>query len=247
MKKPDPRTLWLVAGLIVLSLVLYVLNFAIFRDARSLYFYTLLNLAFAPLEVLVVGLVINRLLAAREKRSLLHKLHMVIGVFFAEVGTGLIRELNGFDADFDAIRGHLLFTADWAGSDFVRAEKAIGSAQTGIDSRNCDMDPLRRFICAKRDFLLALLGNPTLLEHERFTEMLWAVFHLMDELQSRSELRDLPDPDMDHLTLDMRRAYSQLLAEWLEHVRHLKSVYPYLYSLAVRTNPFDPAADVEMR
>jgi hypothetical protein len=25
---------------------------------------------------------------------------------------------------------------------------------------------------------------------------------------------------------------------------HLRSMYPYLFSLAVRTNPFDPAASV---
>jgi len=30
--------------------------------------------------------------------------------------------------------------------------------------------------------LLGLLGNPNLLEHDSFTDLLWAVFHLMEEL-----------------------------------------------------------------
>jgi hypothetical protein len=245
-KKREDRTLWLAVGLVCLSLALYGLNYAFFHDARDLYFYTLLDLAFIPLEVLVVTLVINRLLAAREKRALLNKLNMVIGAFFSEVGTDLVRLLNGFDTDFETIRPNLLFTMHWRDVDFVSAEKSVVRAETGIDSRNCDMEPLRGFICAKRDFLLSLLGNPNLLEHERFTEMLWAVFHLMEELQFRTDLQDLPEPDLDHLSGDLRRAYALLLAEWLEHLRHLKNTYPYLFSLAVRTNPFDESAEVEV-
>jgi hypothetical protein len=42
----------------------------------------------------------------------------------------------------------------------------------------------------------------------------------------------------------MARAYGRLLSEWLRYVEHLKGQYPYLYSFAVRTNPFDPAAHV---
>jgi len=30
-------------------------------------------------------------------------------------------------------------------------------------------------------------------------------------------------------------------------MRHLKKEYPYLFSLAVRTNPFDPRASVEVK
>jgi len=33
----------------------------------------------------------------------------------------------------------------------------------------------------------------------------------------------------------------------LAHMEHLKNEYPYLFSLAVRTNPFDPNASVEVR
>ena len=33
-----------------------------------------------------------------------------------------------------------------------------------------------------------------------------------------------------------------LIAEWLAYMRHLKKNYPYLFSLALRTNPFDPQA-----
>jgi len=37
-----------------------------------------------------------------------------------------------------------------------------------------------------------------------------------------------------------------LVREWLSHLEHLKVDYPYLFSLAVRTNPFDPNASAEV-
>jgi voltage-gated potassium channel len=82
-----------------------------------------------------------------------------------------------------------------------------------------------------------------LLEHETFTDLLWAVFHLTEELASRPALTALPDPDLDHLSGDMGRAYGLLASQWLDYMRHLESAYPYLFSLAVRLNPFDPDAE----
>jgi hypothetical protein len=33
-----------------------------------------------------------------------------------------------------------------------------------------------------------------------------------------------------------------LVQQWLEYVKYLKDNYPYLFSLAMRTNPFDQTA-----
>ncbi len=90
---------------------------------------------------------------------------------------------------------------------------------------------------------MRLLENPNLLEHERFTDLLWAVFHLTEELVFRGELLgDLPDADCEHLNIDLRRAYSQLTIEWIFYTAHLKESYPFLYSLAARVNPMNPQA-----
>jgi hypothetical protein len=43
---------------------------------------------------------------------------------------------------------------------------------------------------------------------------------------------------------DMRRAFGLLFREWLRYMQHLKGDYPYLFSLAVRTNPMNPEARV---
>jgi hypothetical protein len=90
--------------------------------------------------------------------------------------------------------------------------------------------------------MLALLENPQLYEHDRFTDLMHAVFHLAEELISRERLVDLPNPDYDHLSGDITRVYGQLVVEWLTYMQHLKKHYPYLFSLAMRTNPFDAHA-----
>ena len=94
----------------------------------------------------------------------------------------------------------------------------------------------------KAKFLVGLLENPSLLEHESFTELLQAVFHLHEELQNRKELVNLPQSDLNHLSHDIKRGYVLLVGQWLNYMKHLKSNYPYLFSLAMRTNPFDEKA-----
>jgi hypothetical protein len=116
-----------------------------------------------------------------------------------------------------------------------------------IDVRKNDLAGLKLFLSGKRDFLLRLLENQNLLEHETFTELLWAVFHLTEELEARSDLAHLSAADREHIAIDIRRAYIILISEWLSYMRHLKKEYPYLFSLAVRTNPFDEHASASFK
>ncbi|MDZ4063823.1 MAG: hypothetical protein U1E22_04060, partial [Coriobacteriia bacterium] len=80
--------------------------------------------------------------------------------------------------------------------------------------------------------------------HRSFTDCLWAIFHLSEELERRGDFGELPDSDLLHLTGDIKRAYAALAVEWLDYAQHLQTAYPYLFSLAVRTNPLDPNASI---
>jgi hypothetical protein len=115
-----------------------------------------------------------------------------------------------------------------------------------VDSSEGDLEALKDFLRAKRGFMLGLLGNPNLLEHDEFTDLLWAVFHLLEELEARRSLAGLVPADMEHLSGDIRRAFNYLLREWVVYLQHLQQDYPYLFSLAVRTNPLNPDARVEI-
>ena len=55
------------------------------------------------------------------------------------------------------------------------------------------------------------------------------------------------ESDYTHLAGDMKRVFTLLVYEWLAYMKHLKDNYPYLFSLAMRTNPFDETASPVVR
>lgn len=233
--------------LLALSSVFYLVHYAVFRDSHHIFIYLLGDIAFVPIEVLLVTLIIHRLLNEREKRDMLKKMNMVVGVFFSEVGTALLKSLSAFDSQPDKIGARLVVASNWSEQEFSMVEKYIKNYDCKIEINRGDIEGLRDFLIGERRFLLALLQNPNLLEHETFTDILWAVTHLTEELSHRKDLRTLPNADYEHLAGDVKRAYILLIEEWLAYMKHLKESYPYLFSLAVRTNPFDPAASPEVR
>jgi hypothetical protein len=108
------------------------------------------------------------------------------------------------------------------------------------------LEAVRDLLAHHREFLLRLLENPMLLEHEVFAELLWAVFHLQEELSARPDLPASPAPDLEHLVADAERAYAQVVAQWLDHMIHLRRSYPFLFSFAARTNPLREDARAEV-
>ena len=72
--------------------------------------------------------------------------------------------------------------------------------------------------------------------------MLLAILHLMGEIEARDSLDDLPSSDMKHIAYDIKRVYDHLIWQWLDYMRHLHEPYPYLYSLEIRTSPFNKNA-----
>ncbi|MBN1884163.1 MAG: hypothetical protein JW876_01405 [Candidatus Krumholzibacteriota bacterium] len=124
------------AALVALSAAIYAAHWLLFRDAHHIFVFLVEDIAFVPVEVLLVTLIIHRLLAARERCATMNKMNMVIGAFFSDPGTDLLAILAG----------------------------------------------------------------------------------------------------------DATRAYRALALQWTGYLGHLRDGYPYLFSLAVRLNPFDPAA-----
>jgi len=239
---------FLVAAAIILlatSVMLYLIHYLIFRDAHHIYIYLLGDFAFLPLQVLLVGLIIDRILSWREKQAMLTKMNMVVGVFFSEMGTRLLGELlPGFDRPL--IIARLGVRPNWNANDFRQATAFADSLKPQADGRAINLEALKDFLSHERDLVLRLLENPNLLEHERFTDMLWAVSHLAEELEARPQLHNLPKSDEAHIGADIGRAFGALAAQWLEYVQHLRSNYPYLYSLVLRTHPLQdhPSATV---
>ena len=236
------RELALGVSLIALAAVLYLVHYVLFRNAHHIFIYLVGDLAFLPIEVLLVTIIIHRLLTLREKRVMLKKLNMVIGAFFSEVGTRLLVRLACYLPDIDGLRAEIHPTGQWSAKEFDALARLVASREIRLEAGRGTLEELKEFLSERQDFILRLLENSTLLEHDSFADLLWAVLHVSEELAARQRLDGLPATDIAHLSGDLTRAYGHLLREWVAHLRHLKEDYPYLFSLAVRTNPFDPGA-----
>ncbi len=233
------RVFLLVAAIfLAASALLYFVHYLIFGDPHHIFIYLLGDFAFLPLEVFLVVIVIERILTRREKQAMLYKLNMVIGAFFSEVGNRLLAKLIGHFDNREEISRNLNVSADWTAKDFKRAGAFAYHLKIDIDVRNLDLEGLKKFLAQKRLYLLTLLENPNLLEHDRFTDLLWATTHLDEELEARPSLQNLLESDLEHLAIDIQRMYDHLASEWLDYVQHLKASYPFLYSLVLRTHPF---------
>lgn len=239
------RKAWMptfVLSLVALSATIYLVHYLVFADAEHLLKYGLHELAFVPIEVLLVSLVLHRFLERREKRERLEKLNMVIGTFFVEMGSDALSHIAAFDTDEPPLPERHSPRAGWTEKEYAAAIDAVRHVPDGVDARHGDLVALHDYLRGNRDFMMRMLENPNLFEHDEFTDLLWALVHLSEELSRRPSLVDLPESDLLHLSGDIRRAYGLLLARWLHYLEDLRTRYPYLYSLAIRTNPFDPNA-----
>jgi hypothetical protein len=230
--------IYLALAFLALSGVVYYVHYLIFRDVHHIFIYMIGDLAFLPLEVLLVVLIIERVLARREKQDKLEKLNMVMGAFFTEVGNHLLNTLFPYFDNKAEIAEQLDITEDWTKKDFRRAAAYAYNLKVDFDCAKVDLEALKAFLASKRTFILTMLENPNLLEHDRFTDLLWAVTHLDEELEARQSVTGLCGKDAEHIAGDIQRMYDHLASEWLDYVEHLKSNYPFLFSLILRTHPF---------
>jgi hypothetical protein len=233
----------MVFALFALSLIFYGMDYILLGSAKELSIWFLGNLAFLPIYVMIVTLLIERVLRERERQTIMRKLNMVIGVFFSEVGNRLLKKLSKYVVSRDELKRNLLINGTWKDQDFSNVVESLKNSDIKIDSSGCDIFALKRYLVEKRSFLVSLLENQNLLEHEEFTDLLWSVFHLVEELEARETFESMPQSDIDHINGDIKRVFGHISREWVLYMKHLKNDYPYLFSLAVRLNPMIDSPD----
>ncbi|MDA8091821.1 MAG: hypothetical protein M0Z61_16575 [Nitrospiraceae bacterium] len=234
-------------SLVALSAALFFAQAEIFHRTSDSFFYLMQALAFLPIQVLLVTVILDRLLALREKQDILRKINMVIGTFFSDAGTELLRLFLELGPISDHLIKELHTSDEWGNGRFAAAINIFRALKCQVNVEAESLERLKHFMAGNRDFLLAMLENPALMEHDSFTDLLLAVFHVADELSHRKSMSGLPESDYTHLAGDIQRAYQLLVLEWLFYMKHLKKEYPYLFSLAVRTNPFNARASAIVR
>jgi hypothetical protein len=232
--------------LVAVSLLLYVMHFVWFKDLHHIWLWSFTSLAFLPVSALFVTLLINRVLSARDKALRLEKLNMLIGLFFSDLGNELLLRFSDADPEDQYLRNHFGSPKPWSKLQPKQAQAILHRHRFGIAITRNELADLKAYIIPHTEFLMRLMENPNLIEHESFTQLLRAVFHLKEELSYREDLETISDSDVHHLCGDIERVYSFITGEWVQYMIFLKSSFPYLFSLAVRANTLDRSALVSI-
>jgi hypothetical protein len=196
---------------------------------------------FLFISVFMTTLVLNHLLTLRDKKEKKEKRDIIRSTFFSELGSPFLRIVANADPHRQIFCE--IFTSDKPWDQVYVEFTALLDTKTTLDISCIDLASLASYLHSKKEFLLRLLENPVFLEQSEFTELLRTLFHLTDELDSRSSLCELPVKDIAHLTEDITRVYDQIKKIWISYMNYLYKNYPYLFSLALRMNPFNPNAD----
>ncbi|MFA6866966.1 MAG: hypothetical protein WCR54_05565 [Clostridia bacterium] len=226
--------------LILCSIIFFVLQQLFFHDIHESEFLIFQDLLFLPIEILLVTFILDKVLHNREKKQRLEQLNTLIGVFFNEMGNNIITLLNPYISNLKDVQELLNIKSDWEDKDFNDTIKKIRSYSFKADYTLEELEQLKSDLLRKKTSLIQIFNNPSLFEHDTFSNMLWALYHLINELENRLDISFLPATDISHLSGDIVRAYGLLIPEWLMYMNHLKKNYPYLWSLALRSNPFAP-------
>ena len=196
----------------------------------------------------VVESIAESVFSVKEERAKREKRNMIRGIFFSDVGLELLSRIVPADPARGELYGKLDVNASWDKLRFKRAARLLDAHAFTLDAALVDLTAVRALLREKSDLLLRLLENPSIGEHEAFSDTLRAIYHLRDELLCRPEdLTALPPSDLKHLAGDLSRVYTYISGQWLAYVRYLKDSYPYLFYLAVRTNPFNQGASPIVR
>ncbi|MCX5778450.1 MAG: hypothetical protein NTU66_04450 [Elusimicrobia bacterium] len=230
--------LFSVVALVCFSAGMYGVQYAVFHDTHDMVFYFLQDLAFLPISVIMVTFIIDQMMSRRQKKQILEKMNFVVGVFYSELGKKLLATFGGMNKNTAGLCAIFAEITDWSDTGIRQAARKLEAhdyAVTFADAQR--LDEVRQFLLQKRGFMVQLLENANLLEHETFTNLLMSTFHLMEELTERLNTAAISADDWKHIENDARRVYAFLAIDWLQYLKHLNANYPYLFKFALATNP----------
>ncbi len=230
--------------LTTLSAAIYFMQYWIFHRTEETFFYLFQDMAFVPVQALIVTLVINKFLNIIESRKKIKKLNVIISLFFTEAGINIMRAMSSFNRNHNKLCEIINIEEIIENKENV-AKKKAGEFEYYFYADPTKLEELEYIMRQNEEFLRSLLINPNLHEHESFTDMLWAVFHVADEIKSRGDLRKLSKDEIEHLSTDLLRAYRAMVVEWTSYIIYLKTEYPFLYTAAIKKNPFCPMDKTE--
>ena len=220
--------------LIGFSLSMYELHYLLFHDLHHILLYFIGDIAFLGVQALIAYFAFDRLLSYRENMATMKKLNMLAGIFFYDIGIKIFNLLSSQLTECQDCATHVCVQENWTNKDFQRNTQKIPHLAISLRYEPKAMQTLAKELSSAKDMIIRLMENSSLHEHESFSDMLLALFHLTEELLRRDSLETNTAEDKKHLANDMKRVYIHMSQLWLEYMQHLKDNYYYLYLYNIR-------------
>lgn len=228
----------LILLLLCASALLYAIHYLIFRDLHHLAIFGLHELAFVPLEVILVTLGLDQLVEKTHREEARSKVSIIETLYFNESGGTMLRYLTSFDPDAVRLRELLQVTEDWRSSDFRQAIRQLKSYPFLLDLDRIDFFGLHYHLSQRHEYYRSMLENPALTQSEAFTEMIMKIYLLWEELDGRTNLYQLPEKDRSYLAELLHEIYRELTEYWLDNVYNHSIHNRFRLHRAVESNPF---------
>lgn len=228
----------LILLLLCASALLYAIHYLIFRDLHHLAIFGLHELAFVPLEVILVTLGLDQLVEKTHREEARSKVSIIETLYFNESGGTMLRYLTSFDPDAARLRELLQVTQDWHSSDFRQAIRQLKSYPFLLDLDRIDFFGLHYHLSQRHEYYRSMLENPALTQSEAFTEMIMKIYLLWEELDGRTNLYQLPEKDRSYLAELLHEIYRELTEYWLDNVYNHSIHNRFRLHRAVESNPF---------
>lgn len=228
----------LILLLLCASALLYAIHYLIFRDLHHLAIFGLHELAFVPLEVILVTLGLDQLVEKTHREEARSKVSIIETLYFNESGSTMLRYLTSFDPDAARLRELLQVTQDWRSSDFRQAIRQLKSYPFLLDLDRIDFFGLHYHLSQRHEYYRSMLENPALTQSEAFTEMIMKIYLLWEELDGRTNLYQLPEKDRSYLAELLHEIYRELTEYWLDNVYNHSIHNRFRLHRAIESNPF---------
>lgn len=224
--------------LIGLSIVLHAVHFVIFKDMHHIMIFLFADIAFIPLEVFFVSLILERLINKQDEEKTLKKMHMLVGLFYQKFGDELLSRFVSVSEDMSCTSEHILMNYSWNKKQYSDLRMTIDRYQHKMDIESLDLKSLFELLKENESLIINLISNPSLQENDIFSDLLLSIFHLNDELGNR-DISNIVGDDLTHMEIDCQRVFKLLSAQWVDYMEHLQVSYPYLFLTAALNNPYD--------
>lgn len=220
-------------GLLAISAVFYIGFWLYTGDLSYISKYFYIHLAFLPIHALVLGLILDELIQAREKIERRKRLNMFLGIFFRQMGLDIMLNMLLLVDNRDELEERLLVDKSWRARHFRHARRDLAHLRLSMRPDRAELANLLDLLSGREQDIIEMTRNPLMLEFESLYRCLLALFHLIEETHFRGPVDGLTEGAVKHLASDAGKALIRLSSLWLAYLEHLKGEHPVLFGFQV--------------